>query len=311
MNSYRWQCICTILLGYCVGYLITNPDRHAQRTNELSNTSPTSKARSHPVTVSSEPYRLSTHNLAALMNMDYRRLWFDNVDRQLSQMSTSSLKNLLLTADNQYDISSPEKLVTTNLQSKIVREIHQREGKAILDWVELPALHPQVTLEFLRLIAIDEPPRFILPMEKKFLAQVEQYRKRHPQRYVYSNPTFQQMFSDIAIKSAFQQDLDAVLQIPKETLRTVSLGSFPSLFDHSRFVEQVGLEEIAKSSYARDFFDTWALQYPEVAWKAAQQIESASVVPVQAKNITETVFRSVSRIKGDAAAEQWRNQLAE
>jgi hypothetical protein len=243
--------------------------------------------------------------------MDYRRLWFDNVDRQLSQMSTSSLKNLLLTKEKHCDISSPEKLFTTNLQSKIVREIHQREGKAILDWVELPALHPKVTLKFLELIAIDEPPQFIRAMEKKFLLQVEQYRKEHSQRYVYNNRTFQQMLSDITGRSAFQQGVDAVLQFPKETLRTVSLGYFPSRFDHSRFVEQIGLEEIAKSSYAHDFFDTWALQYPEAAWKAAQQIESASVVPIQAKNITETVFRAVARIKGDAAAEQWRNQLTD
>jgi len=153
MKSAPLQAAAVILLGWATGYLASGPSLAPLPEGPPP---PRHSLRSAPVaagTFAPPAYPpLASHDLAALMRIDWRRLWLNEVEIRLSRMDKATMERPVAEADADRRFSYAK----TNLCSRIIREIYQRDKVGAVAWAAVQSFHPELFGKFIQYLAHDD-----------------------------------------------------------------------------------------------------------------------------------------------------------
>jgi hypothetical protein len=240
---------------------------------------------------------LRAHNLKSLLHLDWARLWRDDLDRQLAATDTAGLKRLL-------EAAAADRVRTvcrSNLRSRMIRELYQREKSGAVSWAAEQHSHPEVLGGFIGLLARDDLEAALAWVEP-FRNQASAYFKVHRELPQVEERVALLMVRGAISRAALAQDAMTAARV-YGLLGGLAFGQLPENFDHAAFMAAVELENLRDMGGATDFFDSWACRDRDAALASARMMEQRD--PETAIGLVSAVFRGVCRLEGESAAAKW------
>ena len=312
-NRVAAHAIWAILLGLATGYFIARtslPLEQRAATADLPTGRLVSSNRERQPRDTEAGIRLRSHTLEAVLHLDWRRVWLDDVGRQLAVMEVPQLKRLLAASDADRFVKYSAGYAAENLRRRLIREIYQREREGALEWAAEQSYHPEVLGEFVALLARDDLAA-ALAWREPLVRLAMEYDAKHPEEGSSTKVRVLAYWVTVIESNATNQGVEAVVNA-YETLGSFTFcGQFPANFDHARLVERLGADTLSRCPGLGSFFQSWASTDRNSAFACATEIEERQT-DKRYMNLMEEVFRSVRYAEGEADAARWlADQLAD
>ena len=312
-NRVAAHAIWAVLLGLAVGYFLARtslPLEQRAATADLPTGRLVSSNRERQPRDTEAGIRLRSHTLEAVLHLDWRRVWLNDLDRQLAVMEVPQLKRLLAASDADRFVKYSPGYAAENLRRRLIREIYQREREGAVGWAAEQSYHPEVFGEFVALLARDDLAA-ALAWRERLLGFAEEYDAKQPPFGDFTkHRVFAYWQSSIQFNAASQGE-EAVLKV-NESLGTFSFsGGLPTDFDHPKMVGRMGAETLARCTGLDSFLQSWAGKDKDAAFACATDLDQRQNGNSYL-NLTETVFRAARYAEGEANAAKWlADQLAD